>query len=148
MRRYAIFPFLPRESAITCMVRLCRCILLPLALLTALMLASCGGKARQIAPESQLQVKPLPSLYVQYDSRSNIFRIGNELVERRILISPEKQFVYTVAFINKLSGRNYVKSPADTKHNSKSLSTSLCDVNDQISPLLRLLFSSFATFFQ
>jgi hypothetical protein len=79
-------------------------------ILSLIFLASCGQKMVNEKPPLQLPLESLPNVYVQYDSRTNIFRIGNELIERQILVNKEKNMVYTVAFINKLSGRNYIKS--------------------------------------
>ena len=81
-----------------------------LAVLILIAVASCGGRSGKDAPALKLEVKPLPGVRVQYDSRTSTFRIGNELIERRISINTERNFIYTAAFINKLSGRNYVRS--------------------------------------
>ncbi len=79
-----------------------------IAILILIATASCAG--RKSAPAPRLQVGPAPSLYIQYDSRTNSFRIGNELVERRIAMNPERGFIFTTVFTNKLSGRNYISS--------------------------------------
>ena len=85
----------------------CSSILLILVILT---LTSCGGRSGKDAPALKLQIEPAPGVYIQYYSQSSIFRIGNELVERRISVNREAHLVSTVAFINKLSGRNYIRS--------------------------------------
>jgi alpha-galactosidase len=80
---------------------------LPVLVIT---LASCGGQAGKNIPDLQLQIRPVPGVYIQYDSLSSTFRIGNELIERRISVSKEKHLVFTAAFINKLSERDYIRS--------------------------------------
>ena len=62
------------------------------------------------APALQLKVQPVPAVYIQYDPRSSTFRIGNELTDRRIFVDTQKRFIFTTAFTNKLSGRNYARS--------------------------------------
>lgn len=79
-------------------------------ILLLITLASCGGRPGKSTPALQLQVEPVPGVYVQYDSRSSAFRIGNELVERRISVNSERRLIYAAAYTNKLSGRNYVRS--------------------------------------
>ena len=79
-------------------------------LFASISITSCGKQKIDEKPLIKLQVEPIPNVYIQYESRSNMFWIGNELIERRVLINPEKKLVYTAAFINKLSGRNYIKS--------------------------------------
>ncbi len=86
---------------------------LTLLILAAITLTSCGGQAEEKSLALQLQIEPVPSVYIQYDSRSSVFRIGNELVERRISVNTETHRVFTTAFINKLSGRNYTRSPGE-----------------------------------
>lgn len=77
-------------------------------LLTALV--SCGGRSEETIHIPQLKVKQVPNVYVQYDSRASAFRIGNELIERRISVNRERRFIFTAAFINKLSGSSYIRS--------------------------------------
>jgi hypothetical protein len=80
------------------------------AILAVIALGSCGGRAEKDIPVLQLQVEPVPGVYIQYDSRASAFRIGNELIERRISVNAEAHRIFTAAFINKLSGRNYIRS--------------------------------------
>ena len=61
-------------------------------------------------PALRLKVQPVPAVYIQYDPRSSTFRIGNELVDRHIFVDAQKRFIFTTAFVNKLSGRNYTRS--------------------------------------
>jgi alpha-galactosidase len=101
--------------------------------------ASCGGRAGKDAPVLQLQVQPVPGLYIQYDSLSSTFRLGNELIERRISADAETHRIFTTAFINRLSGRNYVRSLSEEfsfRANSAELSGVAGDfeyVNHEIS---------------
>ena len=76
-------------------------------LIAAVLMIGCGKK---VSPELKLQVAPLGGVFVQYESKTNAFRIGNDLVERRISINPERNLIYTLAFINKFSRRNYIRS--------------------------------------
>lgn len=80
-----------------------------LIVLALMALASCGGRSGKDAPVLKLEVEPLPGIHVQYDSRTSAFRIGNELIERRISINNERRLISTIAFTNKLSGRNYIR---------------------------------------
>ena len=83
----------------------------PIAVILAVMaLTSCGGRVEKSAPVLQLQIEPVPSVYIRYDSRASTFRIGNELIERRISANAETRRIFTSAFVNKLSGRNYIRS--------------------------------------
>ena len=82
--------------------------LIIISLLTVLI--SCGGRSEETTYIPQLKVKQVPNVYVQYDSRASAFRVGNELVERRISVNSKRRFIYTATFINKLSGRSYVRS--------------------------------------
>jgi hypothetical protein len=87
------------------------CLRYTIAILSCLIVfASCSERSRDAASPQIFHVEPLPSVYIQYDSVSGIFRIGNELVERRISVNPEERRIYTPAFINNLSGRNYIKA--------------------------------------
>jgi len=81
-----------------------------LAILTAITLVSCAKQTVDNAPHLKLEAQPVPSAYILYDSRSSAFRIGNEFIERRISVDIENRRISTVAFINKLSGRNYIGS--------------------------------------
>jgi alpha-galactosidase len=78
------------------------------AVLALLILTSCGGQ--EVTPDLRLQVQPLPGVYIQYESQSGTFQMGNELIERRISINAEEHRIFTTQFINKLSGRNYTSS--------------------------------------
>ncbi|MFC1713224.1 alpha-galactosidase [Candidatus Poribacteria bacterium] len=79
-------------------------------MLVLITLSGCGGGSGRSTPALQFQVEPVPGIYVQYDSRASAFRIGNELMERRISVKPERHFVFTTAFTNKLSGSGYIRS--------------------------------------
>lgn len=76
-------------------------------------LAHCSGRVEKDTTGIRLQIQPIPYVYISYDSASQTFQIGNELVERRITINAEKRFIFTTAFINKFTGRNYVRSPGE-----------------------------------
>lgn len=80
-----------------------------LIVLALIALSSCGGRSGKDAPVLKLEVEPLPGIHVQYDSRTSTFRIGNELIERRISVNNERRLISTIAFTNKLSGRNYIR---------------------------------------
>jgi len=80
------------------------------AILAVVTLGSCGGRAEKDIPVLQLQVESVSSVYIQYDSRASAFRIGNELIERRISVDVEAHRIFTTAFISKLSGSNYIRS--------------------------------------
>ncbi|MGQ9609865.1 MAG: alpha-galactosidase [bacterium] len=71
----------------------------------------CSHKAKQEPVIPKIEIQPVQSLYISYDSRSSTFRIGNELIERRIFIDTKTNRIFTSAFINKRSMRNYIKSP-------------------------------------
>ncbi len=78
------------------------------AVLALLVLTSCGRQ--EIIPDLRLQVKPLPGVYVHYESQSGTIQMGNELIERRISINAKEHRIFTTHFINKLSGHNYTSS--------------------------------------
>lgn len=70
---------------------------------------SCAKPPNKEESDLKIRVAPLSGVYVHYDSGQNTFRIGNELIERRISVNPEKRIASTVAFINKVSRRNYTQ---------------------------------------
>ncbi|MBD3183614.1 hypothetical protein GF312_15075 [Candidatus Poribacteria bacterium] len=79
--------------------------------LSLLTLFACSKKTNEPVEIPKLILGPLPGIYISYDSQSNTFRLGNEFIERRLMLNSDNNFLYTFAFINKLSGRNYIKSP-------------------------------------
>jgi len=79
-------------------------------ILNLILLISCSNKINIEKPRLEIKIEPISNVYIQYDSQSNIFRMGNELIERQIRVNKEKRMVFTISFINKLSGLNYIKS--------------------------------------
>ncbi len=73
--------------------------------------SGCGHKVKQEITVPKIEIQPIQSLYISYDSRNSTFRIGNELIERRVFLDTKANRVFTNAFINKLSMQNYIKSP-------------------------------------
>ncbi len=75
-----------------------------------LILSACGGHKTPPKTIIKLEVQPLENIYIQHDERSNSFRIGNELVERTIIVNKEANRIFTSTYVNKLAQHNYVNS--------------------------------------
>jgi len=71
---------------------------------------ACNEKKETTKPTVKIEIQPLDSVYVQYSEQSSSFRIGNELIERTVVVDKKSNHILTTTFTNKLSQHNYVNT--------------------------------------
>ncbi|HGJ63965.1 TPA: hypothetical protein ENS27_01100 [bacterium] len=75
-----------------------------------LSLFSCSVHKINPNPVIKLEVQPLDSIYIYYNEKSSLFRIGNEFIERTIFLDKKANRIYTTTFLNKSTQHNYINS--------------------------------------
>jgi hypothetical protein len=81
-----------------------------LPIILILFLSACNEQKTPTKPIAKINVQPIDSVYIQYSENENIFRIGNGLIERTILIDKKSNHTFTTSFTNRLTKHNYISS--------------------------------------
>jgi hypothetical protein len=90
--------------------------ILPYSLFLIILILSplaCNENKEANKPAIKLEIQPIGGVYIQYSDQSSSFRIGNELIERTIVIDKKSNHVLTSTFTNKLTQHNYVSSVSE-----------------------------------
>ncbi len=87
-----------------------RTIISLIIVLFALFFGSCNEKKQPQKPIIKIQVQPIENVYIHYSEDENTFRIGNGSIERTIFIDRKSNHAFTISFVNKLTGHNYINS--------------------------------------
>lgn len=78
-----------------------------------LAISACNATKIPPQPIIKLEVQPLESIYINYDAQSDSFRIGNEFIERTLIVDKKANRIFTKIFLNKLTQQNYINTLGD-----------------------------------
>jgi len=89
-----------------------------LPIISIILCASCGGSKDSLksltAEEFQKLhgFKPI-GVYSGFNANLGLFYIGNELVERLIMLDKDTKGIFTIGYINRISELDYIAAPSD-----------------------------------